>query len=113
MMGYLLIAAALVLLALRVNLILILMFVAGYTHMVWGAGQLDYFIQDIWSAMDRELVVAVPLFILVGSVMSRGSIAKRLVDVMTALTRPIPGGLAVAAVLVWVVVRSRTHRDEG
>jgi len=98
-MGYLLIAAALGLLALRVNLILILMFVAGYTHMVWGAGQLDYFIQDVWSAMDRELVVAVPLFILVGSVMSRGSIAKRLVDVMIALTRPIPGGLAVATIL--------------
>ncbi|MCL4156550.1 UNVERIFIED_CONTAM: hypothetical protein GTU68_066047, partial [Idotea baltica] len=75
------------------------MFVAGYTHMVWGAGQLDYFIQDVWSAMDRELVVAVPLFILVGSVMSRGSIAKRLVDVMIALTRPIPGGLAVATIL--------------
>lgn len=98
-MGYLLLAAVLVLLALRVNLILVLMFVAGYTHMVWGAGQLDYFIQDIWSAMDRELVVAVPLFILVGSVMSRGSIAKRLVDVMIALTRPIPGGLAVATIL--------------
>ncbi|MGH1578612.1 TRAP transporter large permease [Planktotalea sp.] len=98
-MGYLLIAAALVLLALRVNLILILMFVAGYAHLVWGAGQLDYFIQDVWSAMDRELVVAVPLFILVGSVMSRGSIAKRLVDVMIAITRPIPGGLAVATIL--------------
>lgn len=99
MMGYLLIAAVPILLALRVNLILVLMFVVGYIHMVWGAGQLDYFIQDIWSAMDRELVVAVPLFILVGSVMSRGSIAKRLVDVMIALTRPIPGGLAVATIL--------------
>lgn len=98
-MGYLLIAAVVVLLALRVNLILVLMFIAGYVHMVWGAGQLDYFIQDIWSAMDRELVVAVPLFILVGSVMSRGSIAQRLVAVMTALTRPIPGGLAVATIL--------------
>ncbi|MDU8929119.1 TRAP transporter large permease [Alisedimentitalea sp. MJ-SS2] len=98
-MGWLLLAIVVVLFALRVNLILVLMFVAGYTHMVWGAGQLDYFIADIWSAMDRELVLAVPLFILVGSVMSRGSIAKRLVDVMIALTRPIPGGLAVATIL--------------
>lgn len=98
-MGWLLLAAVVVLFALRVNLIIVLMFVAGYTHMVWGAGQLDYFIADIWSAMDRELVLAVPLFILVGSVMSRGSIAKRLVDVMIALTRPIPGGLAVATIL--------------
>lgn len=98
-MGILLFVLALVLLALRVNLILILMFIAGYVHMVWGAGQLDYFVQDIWSAMDRELVLAVPLFILVGSVMSRGSIAGRLVAVMIALTRAIPGGLAVATIL--------------
>lgn len=99
MMGLLLFALAVVLLALRVNLVLILMFIAGYVHLVWGAGQLDYFVQDIWSAMDREMVLAVPLFILVGSVMSRGSIAKRLVDVIIALTRAIPGGLAVATIL--------------
>lgn len=98
-MGFLLLGLAILLLALRVNLILILMFIAGYVHLVWGAGQLEYFVQDIWSAMDRELVLAVPLFILVGSVMSRGSIATRLVDVMIALTRPIPGGLAVATIL--------------
>jgi C4-dicarboxylate transporter DctM subunit len=98
-MGFLLLGLAILLLALRVNLILILMFVAGFVHLVWGAGQLEYFVQDIWSAMDRELVLAVPLFILVGSVMSRGSIATRLVDVMIALTRPIPGGLAVATIL--------------
>jgi len=99
MMGLLLIALCVLLLILRVNLVLILMFIAGYVHLVWGAGQLDYFVQDIWSAMDREMVLAVPLFILVGSVMSRGSIAKRLVDVIIALTRPVPGGLAVATIL--------------
>lgn len=98
-MGFLLIGLVVLLLALRVNLILVLMFVASFAHMVWGAGELQYFIQDVWSAMDRELVLAVPLFILVGSVMSRGSIAGRLVNVMIALTRPIPGGLAVATIL--------------
>ncbi len=92
-------AAAIVLLALRVNLILVLMFIAGAVHLFIGAGVLEYFIQDLWSAMDRELILAVPLFVLVGSVMSRGTIAERLIAVMIALTRPLPGGLAVATIL--------------
>lgn len=99
MSALLLLAAALGLLVLRVNLILILIFVAGAVHLIWGAGALEYFAQDIWSAMDREIVLAVPMFILVGSVMSRGTIAKRLVDVMIEITRGIPGGLAVATIL--------------
>ena len=99
MMGLLLFGLVVVLLVLRVNLILVLFFIAGYANLVWGAGYLDYFVQDIWSSINRELVLAVPLFVLAGSVMSRGSIAKRLVDVMIALTRPFPGGLAVATIL--------------
>ncbi len=91
--------AALAMLALRVNLILILLFIAGIVQLVWGGGQLEYLIEDIWSAMDREAILAVPLFILVGSVMSRGSIAEMLVNVMIELTRAIPGGLAVATIL--------------
>lgn len=94
-----LVGAALLLLALRVNLILVLIFIAVLVHLIWGPGELSYFAQDVWSAMDREVVLAIPLFILVGSVMSRGSIAQKLVDVMIALTRGIPGGLAVATIL--------------
>jgi C4-dicarboxylate transporter DctM subunit len=39
------------------------------------------------------------LFILCGNVMTRGSIAQRLVAMLQAITRPLPGGLAVACVL--------------
>lgn len=95
----LLVVAAVLLLAMRVNLILVLVFVAIAVHMIWGMGQLEFFAQDIWAAMDREVILAIPLFILVGSVMSRGSIAGRLVNVMVALTRGMPGGLAVATIL--------------
>ena len=45
------------------------------------------------------MLLSVPLFMLAGNVMSRGSIAKRLIDFMSAFTAPIPGGLAVACVL--------------
>lgn len=99
MILFLLIALLFLLLVLRVNLVLILMFAAMFAHLVWGGGEISYFVEDIWSAMDREAILAVPLFIFVGSIMSRGSIAQRLVDVMIALTRPIPGGLGVATIL--------------
>ncbi|MCB1419789.1 MAG: TRAP transporter large permease [Notoacmeibacter sp.] len=93
------IAIVVLLLVLRVNLVLILMVGATYAHMVWGGGEIEYFIQDVWSSMDREAILAVPLFIFVGSIMSRGTIAKRLVAVVIAITRPIPGGLGVATIL--------------
>ncbi|WP_180898115.1 TRAP transporter large permease [Martelella soudanensis] len=94
-----LLGIAVLLLILRVELVLILMFVAAIIHLVWGGGALEYLLQDMWATMDRELILSVPLFILVGAVMGRGSIAARLVAVMTALTRSIPGGLAVATIL--------------
>lgn len=99
MMTLLLFSVAALLLILRVNLILILMFIASFVHLIWGAGSLSFFLQDMWASMDRDLILAVPLFILVGSVMGRGTIAERLIAVMIALTRPIPGGLAVATIL--------------
>ena len=55
--------------------------------------------QDVWSALDKEILLAIPMFLLAGAVMTRGSIAKRLIRIMIALTTPIPGGIGVATVL--------------
>lgn len=87
------------LLILRVNLVWILMAAAGYTHYAWGSAVLSFFVQDVWTAMDRELLIAIPLFVFVGQVMGRGSIAKRLINIIIELTRPFPSGLAIATVL--------------
>src|SRR5690606_2286890 len=46
-----------------------------------------------------ELILSIPLFILCGNVMTLGSTAKRLIRIVAALTRPLPGGLAIAAIL--------------
>lgn len=99
MTGLTLAAIIVGLLIFRVNLVLILMTAAIYTHYFWGAGQIDFFVQDVWSSMDREMLLAIPLFVVVGQIMARGSIAERLVGVFVELTRPIPGGLAVATIL--------------
>lgn len=88
------------LLALRQNIILILAICAAYVHVHFASNSsIEFLIQDIWFAIDREVLLSIPMFILAGAVMTRGSIAVRLIKVMTVLTAPIPGGLAIAAVL--------------
>ena len=87
------------LLLLRQPLVVILLAVCAYVQMVWGKGQLDYILEDMWVALDKELILSIPLFLLCGNVMTLGTTAKRLIRIMAAITRPLPGGLAVSAVL--------------
>lgn len=89
----------LLLLVLRQNLVAILLVAAGYIHLVYGDGVLVYIIEDMYSTMDKEVFLALPLFILCGSVMTRGAIAKRLIELTRAFTTLLPGGMAVATIL--------------
>ena len=86
-------------LALRQNIIVILLGSAAYVQLVWGDGYLEYLAEDIWISLDNALLLAIPMFLLAGNIMTRGSIARRLIDLAISVTRPIPGGLAVATIL--------------
>jgi C4-dicarboxylate transporter DctM subunit len=99
MSALLLLGLILLLLVLRQPLLVILMGVAAYVHIVWGRAQLDYIIEDMWVGLDKEVILSIPLFILCGAVMTRGSIAQRLIGIMAAVTKPLPGGMAVACIL--------------
>ncbi|MBN8510325.1 MAG: TRAP transporter large permease subunit [Burkholderiales bacterium] len=99
MTAFALVALVLVLLLLRQPLVVILLAIAAFVQLAWGRGQLDYILEDMWVALDKELILSIPLFILCGNVMTLGSTAKRLIRIVAALTRPLPGGLAVAAIL--------------
>ena len=97
--GLILIALVALLLLLRQPLIVILLSVCAFVQYVWGKGHFDYIIEGIWVGLDKELILSIPLSILCGNVMAQGSTAKRLIAIMAAITRPLPGGLAVAAIL--------------
>tara|TARA_R110002167_G_scaffold59894_13_gene169673 strand:+ start:502 stop:1761 length:1260 start_codon:yes stop_codon:yes gene_type:complete len=99
MAALLLIAIVIVLLALRQNIIILLIAAAAFAHMAWGDGDLTYLIDDIWTSVNRDVLLAIPMFILAGNIMTRGSIAERLIAIMRALTNWLPGGLAVATIL--------------
>jgi len=87
------------LLGFRQPIVLVLIGMTAYVHFVWGDGKVTYLIDDMWTALSHEALLAIPMFILAGSLMARGSIAERLIGIMRAGTTWMPGGLAVAAIL--------------
>ncbi|GHB17454.1 C4-dicarboxylate TRAP transporter large permease protein DctM [Pseudovibrio japonicus] len=86
-------------LLLRQNLIVILMVLGGALQLLYSDGDLLFMAEDFWAAVDREVLLSIPVFLLCGSIMSRGAIAERLVMVLKALTGSLAGGLGVAAIL--------------
>jgi tripartite ATP-independent transporter DctM subunit len=83
----------LVLSALGVPLAVALGLASVTAIMVYTSTPLDLLAQSMFSAMNSFLLVAVPLFILVGVLMERGRVAERLFDFAEALVGWLPGGL--------------------
>jgi C4-dicarboxylate transporter DctM subunit len=99
MSGLLLAVILIALLILRMNIIVILGVATYWAYYFWGGGELMNVVYDMWDASNREVLLSIPLYILAGSIMSQGSIAERLILLMRSLTKPIPGGLAIAGLL--------------
>ncbi len=64
---------------------------------------LDLLSQTMFSSMNSFLLVAVPLFILVGAVMERGRVAERIFDFAEAIVGWLPGGLGHVNVISSVI----------
>ncbi|MEZ5741009.1 MAG: TRAP transporter large permease subunit [Burkholderiaceae bacterium] len=79
------------LILLRQSIPLVLLCAAGYIQLVWGDGELTYLVEDIWYAVDNDLLLAIPIFLLAGAIMTRGSIAERLINLIRVATQWLPG----------------------
>ena len=98
-MGWVLLIGLFVLLWLRQPILVLLGAAALFVYTAFDGGHPEYVVYDIWEAFNKEVLLAIPLFMFAGAVMSRGSIARRLIDFVVAATRFAPGGLAVATVV--------------
>lgn len=94
-----LLALVLALLLIRQNVVVVLLSSAAYVHLVWGDGQLTYLVEDLWVSLDNEVLLAIPMFIIAGNLMTRGSIARRLVELARLATCHLRGGLGIATIL--------------
>lgn len=70
-------------------------FVVYYSHTAMDA----MLAQALVTSSDNFALMAIPFFMLVGSLMERSGIAGRMVDVAKLLTGDMPGGLGMAAVV--------------
>jgi len=98
-MEWLLVLGLLALLWLRQPVLVLLGCAGRFLYVVYDDGRPEYLLYDVWEAFNKEVLLAIPLFMFAGAIMSRGSIARRLIDLAVALTRPLPGGLAIAAII--------------
>lgn len=99
MTALLILLLAAVLIILRQNVIVVLGSAVFILYTMSGDGDPRYVLEDIFRAASREVLLSIPLYLLAGAIMARGTIAVRLIDLMRALTDPIPGGLALATIL--------------
>jgi C4-dicarboxylate transporter, DctM subunit len=68
---------------------------------VSGLGSLDdltVVVRKLMELAGKEVLLAIPFFVVAGEIMTQGSLARRLVEVMKATFSWMPGGLAVSAV---------------
>ena len=56
-------------------------------------------IQQLFNGLDNFILLAVPFFVIAGSLAANGETAQRLVDVMQVIVGRIRGGLVIATVL--------------
>ncbi|MGO4886649.1 TRAP transporter large permease [Anaerobacillus sp. MEB173] len=59
----------------------------------------QFLVQRMFSSLDLFPLMAVPFFILAGSIMMRGSMARRLLDLSRSLVGHVTGGMAQISVL--------------
>jgi len=95
----LLLGSLLLLLAIRVPVAIALGLSSVLTLSLFGDQSLLSLAQQFFHAMEIYPLLAVPFFILAGTFLTTGGVAKRLIDFAIAITGRVRGGLAMASVL--------------
>ncbi len=67
-----------------------------------GQMGMDYIAQSIFSSMNSFPLIAIPFFILAGSLMEGGGLSKRLINLSNALVGHFTGGLGIVTVLTCI-----------
>jgi len=57
----------------------------------------------VFSKLDKYALMAIPMFILAGNLLSKGSSAQRIVDFARAFVGHLPGGLPIAAIFASII----------
>ena len=61
-------------------------------------------VERIWNVMESWVMVALPMFILMGLLLDRSGIAKKLMTSFARLFGGLPGGLAITVTLIGLLL---------
>ncbi|NDV87904.1 TRAP transporter large permease subunit [Aurantimonas aggregata] len=96
--------ALLALIILGIPIAFSMMLVAlGFGFMRFGDIVILQFAQRVDEVATNYVLGAIPLFIFMGAILERAGIAERLFDALYMWTRRLPGGLAIAALLMCTI----------
>ncbi len=59
-------------------------------------------VEQLFNALDNFILLAIPFFVLAGTIMTKGAIARRLIAFINSLVGWIPGGLGISGVLACI-----------
>jgi tripartite ATP-independent transporter DctM subunit len=83
--------------------------VLGMFFDVFRPAQLGSLIPRIWGqAVQNQVLIAVPMFVFMGTILERSGVADQLLRALQVLTRRIPGGLAMSVTIMGTIMAAST-----
>ena len=92
-----------------VHLAFSMMFVAAVFGLIYrGPAVFTLFMHNTFGTMQNEILIAVPLFVLMGAILETSGAADRLFATMFQLLGPMRGGLAITTVIISTIFAACT-----
>ncbi|MCW5735287.1 MAG: TRAP transporter large permease subunit [Enhydrobacter sp.] len=83
--------------------------VLGMFFDVFRPAQLGSLIPRIWGqAVQNQVLIAVPMFVFMGTILEKSGVADELLKALQVLTRRIPGGLAISVTVMGTIMAATT-----
>ncbi|MCT4655079.1 MAG: TRAP transporter large permease subunit [Cohaesibacter sp.] len=85
----------------------------AFAYFGWAAGEMNIALlgglgQRVFGVLTNDVLIAIPLFVLMGVVLERSRIAEELLDTMGRLFGQLRGGLGISVVLVGALLAAST-----
>jgi tripartite ATP-independent transporter DctM subunit len=83
--------------------------VLGIIFGTFHVAQFGALIPRIWGqAVENQVLLAIPMFIFMGTMLERSGVAEDLLKALQVLTRRVPGGLAMSVILMGTIMAATT-----
>lgn len=79
-----------------------------FTVTLWGPAALSVTVLNLFDTMRSEALLAIPLYVMMASVLQRSGVIESLYKAMELWSRRLPGGLAVGTIIICTIIAAMT-----